>query len=233
MYIASSPGKDAMWCYINHSYHFFDLRWSLIPQFFLSVLTSGMGFDLQKYEYSSANSACSNVTSMQAELSIYDVLVATKYSKANLLGILRSASKTQCSGSQLFWNNPCKHCLPILLIPNFNQFYFPTGRSLCSSPHLYHQHLTSWKDHTAHWGLGAETVLLLQPKRITGAIVTAGGMGVWDNAAVNHQWKAYEKVTNSGSDRSSRHWDKHFTLDNKVLCTNIFIQTIRDMSLQC
>ena len=117
--------------------------------FFLSVVTSGMGFDLQKCEYSSANKACSKVTSMQAELSIYEVLVATKYSKVDVLGILHSVSRNQCSGSQLFWNNPCKHCLPILLIPNFHQFYFPTGHSLCSPPHLYHEHLTSWKDHSS------------------------------------------------------------------------------------
>lgn len=132
VYRTSSPATDAIGCYINHSNHFF------CPQmvtnssiFFLSVLTSGMGFDLQKCEYSSANRAHSKATSMQAELSIYEVLVATKFSKVHVLGILHSVSKNQCSDSQLFWNNPCKYCLPILLIA-----YFPTGHSLCS-------HLTS------------------------------------------------------------------------------------------
>lgn len=116
--------------------------------FFLSVLTSGMGFDLQKCEYSSANRAHSKATSMQAELSIYEGLVATKFSKVHVLGILHSVSKNQCSDSQLFWNNPCKYCLPILLIANFHEFLYDWTFSVLP-PHLYHQHLTSWKDHTS------------------------------------------------------------------------------------
>lgn len=197
---------------------------------FLSVLNSGTGFDLQKCEYSSANEACSKVTSMQVELSIHEVLVATKYSKVDTLGILHSVSNNQCSGSQLFWNNTCKLCLPVLLILNFHQFYFPTGYFPCSPPHLYHQHLTSWKDHSS-----------LRPGNVNGAI-TAAKQGRWSYShcwrhgcvgysSCNHQCKAYEKVVNSGSDRSSRHKDKHFTLEDKVLRTNIFRQAIKDMTL--
>lgn len=54
-----------------------------------------MGFDLGKYECSSADRAHSNVTSVQVQLSTYQVPVASKFSEVGVLGILHSASKNK------------------------------------------------------------------------------------------------------------------------------------------
>ena len=98
--------------------------------FFMSVLTSSMGFDLQKCEYSSANRACSKITLVQAELSKYEVLAAIKYSKVKYIlypkisaVVLRSSRTTLVST-----------VLPSYSSQTFTSFTFPLD-ILCA-PHL-------------------------------------------------------------------------------------------------
>lgn len=157
-----------------------------------------MGFDLQKSEYSSSCRACSKVASIQAKLSIYEVLSATTHSKADPRHLISSIQKSMQWFPDLLEQS--FQALSSHPIPTVVSFTFPPdilfSLHLSSLPltlgHLERAQLTEACEHK------------LQPKRTTGAMSTTGGMAMLDKVAAIINERLLRKLLIQGQTKGTK-----------------------------